>query len=103
MSVPRPAMLVAIVTARGAPACAIISASRSCCFAFQHFSAEYQHHVIYQERILRLPMVIVQSKLGLHQTQYALNFLNNRVVFYHYDLNRLNRFGRDESLDGASE
>ena len=27
-------MFVAIVTARGAPACAIISASRSCCFAF---------------------------------------------------------------------
>ena len=34
MSVPRPAMLVAIVTAPGAPACTMISASRACCFAF---------------------------------------------------------------------
>ena len=34
MSVPRPAMLVAIVMAFGRPACATISASRACCFAF---------------------------------------------------------------------
>ena len=34
MSVPRPAMLVAIVTVPGRPACAMIIASRSCCFAF---------------------------------------------------------------------
>ena len=34
MSVPRPAMLVAIVTAPGRPACATMCASRSCCFAF---------------------------------------------------------------------
>ena len=34
ISVPRPAMLVAIVIALGCPACATISASRSCCFAF---------------------------------------------------------------------
>ena len=35
ISVPRPAMLVAIVTALGLPACAIISASRSCCLALR--------------------------------------------------------------------
>jgi outer membrane protein assembly factor BamB len=35
MSVPRPAILVAIVTAPGRPACAMISASRSCCLAFK--------------------------------------------------------------------
>jgi hypothetical protein len=34
MSVPRPAMLVEIVTAPLRPACATISASRSWCFAF---------------------------------------------------------------------
>ena len=34
MSVPRPAMLVEIVTAPLRPACATISASRSCCLAF---------------------------------------------------------------------
>ena len=34
MSVPRPAMLVAMVTAPGRPACATMCASRSCCFAF---------------------------------------------------------------------
>ena len=34
MSVPRPAMLVEIVTDPLRPACATISASRSCCFAF---------------------------------------------------------------------
>ena len=34
MSVPRPAMLVAIVTAPGSPAREMICASRSCCFAF---------------------------------------------------------------------
>ena len=34
MSVPRPAMLVETVTAPLRPACAIIFASRSCCFAF---------------------------------------------------------------------
>ena len=34
MSVPRPAMLVAMVTAAGRPAWAMIIASRSCCFAF---------------------------------------------------------------------
>ena len=34
MSVPRPAMLVEIVTAPLRPACATIEASRSCCFAF---------------------------------------------------------------------
>ena len=33
MSVPRPAMFVAIVTCAGRPACATISASRACCFA----------------------------------------------------------------------
>ena len=33
MSVPRPAMLVAIVTIFGRPACVTISASRACCFA----------------------------------------------------------------------
>src|SRR3989442_10472821 len=35
MSVPRPAMLVAIVTILGRPAWATISASRACCFAFR--------------------------------------------------------------------
>ena len=35
MSVPRPAMLVAIVTAPNRPACATISASRSWYFAFR--------------------------------------------------------------------
>ena len=35
MSVPRPAMLVAIVTAPLRPACATTGASRSCCFAFK--------------------------------------------------------------------
>ena len=35
ISVPRPAMLVEIVTAPGAPAFATISASRSCCFALR--------------------------------------------------------------------
>ena len=34
MSVPRPAMLVAMVTAPGCPACATIAASRACCLAF---------------------------------------------------------------------
>ena len=34
MSVPRPAMLVAIVTVPGRPACATMCASRSCCLAF---------------------------------------------------------------------
>ena len=34
MSVPRPAMLVAMVIIFGRPACATISASRACCFAF---------------------------------------------------------------------
>ncbi|MNL35702.1 hypothetical protein D3C87_1577450 [compost metagenome] len=34
MSVPRPAMLVAIVIILGRPAWATISASRSCCLAF---------------------------------------------------------------------
>ncbi len=34
MSVPRPAMLVAMVMAPGRPAWATISASRSCCLAF---------------------------------------------------------------------
>ena len=34
MSVPRPAMFVAIVTAPGSPASPIINDSRSCCFAF---------------------------------------------------------------------
>ena len=34
MSVPRPAMLVAMVTAPSLPAWATISASRSCCLAF---------------------------------------------------------------------
>ena len=34
MSVPRPAMLVAIVIAPGRPASATMCASRSCCFAF---------------------------------------------------------------------
>ena len=34
MSVPRPAMLVEMVTAPLRPACATISASRSCCLAF---------------------------------------------------------------------
>src|SRR6202050_2259287 len=34
MSVPRPAMLVETVTAPLRPACAMILASRSCCFAF---------------------------------------------------------------------
>ena len=33
MSVPRPAMLVAIVIIFGRPACATISASRACCLA----------------------------------------------------------------------
>ncbi len=33
MSVPRPAMLVAMVTIFGRPACATISASRACCLA----------------------------------------------------------------------
>ena len=35
MSTPRPAMFVAIVTAPGWPASLMISASRSCCFAFR--------------------------------------------------------------------
>ena len=35
ISVPRPAILVAMVTARGEPAWAIMSASRSCCLAFK--------------------------------------------------------------------
>jgi hypothetical protein len=34
MSVPRPAMLVAMVTMPGRPAWATISASRACCLAF---------------------------------------------------------------------
>jgi len=34
MSVPRPAMLVAMVTIFGCPACTTISASRACCLAF---------------------------------------------------------------------
>ena len=34
MSVPRPAILVATVTAPIVPALAIMAASRSCCFAF---------------------------------------------------------------------
>ena len=35
MSTPRPAMLVATVTAPGRPACAMLVASFSCCLAFR--------------------------------------------------------------------
>ena len=40
MSVPRPAMLVAMVTIFGRPACATISASRACCLAFSTWCGE---------------------------------------------------------------
>ena len=52
MSVPRPAMLVAMVMAPVVPACAMISASRACClalstwcgklFLFQEFRQQFR-------------------------------------------------------------
>ena len=41
MSVPRPAMLVAMVTICGRPACATISASRACCLAFSTWCGSF--------------------------------------------------------------
>ena len=41
MSVPRPAMLVAMVTIFGRPAWATICASRSCCFAFSTWCGSF--------------------------------------------------------------
>ena len=41
MSVPRPAMLVAMVIIFGRPACATISASRACCLALSTWCASF--------------------------------------------------------------
>jgi hypothetical protein len=41
MSVPRPAMLVAMVIIFGRPACATISASRACCLALSTWCGSF--------------------------------------------------------------
>ena len=63
ISVPRPAMFVAMVTARGEPAWAIISASRSCCFAF-NTSCVMPASLNLSDRISDASMVAVPIKIG---------------------------------------
>ncbi|CAB4757681.1 unannotated protein [freshwater metagenome] len=63
MSVPRPAMLVATVTAPFRPASATMAASRSCCFAFKT-SWRIPTRVKYLETTSLFSTLVVPTKTG---------------------------------------
>ncbi len=63
MSVPRPAMLVAMVTILGRPACATISASRACCLAFSTWCGSFSCCSI-AARSSELSMEVVPTSTG---------------------------------------
>ena len=60
---PRPAMLVEIVTAPWRPACATISASRSCCLAFST-SWRMPRFLSRPESLSEFSIEIVPTRIG---------------------------------------
>ena len=63
MSVPRPAMLVAIVTLPGRPAWAMTCASRSCCLAFSTWCGTFSW-VSRPERNSEVSIEVVPTSTG---------------------------------------
>ena len=79
MSVPRPAMLVAMVTAPGRPACATICASRSCCLAFST-SCAMPCFFSRPASSSELSMEVVPTSTGCLRVAQSLDVFDDRLV-----------------------
>ena len=101
MSVPRPAMLVAIVIIFGRPACATISASRACCLAFSTWcgSLSFCQHARQQLGVLDRRRA---DQHRLAALVAVLDVVDDRLVFSSRGLDRPGRCGPCGSSAGAS-